>query len=48
MPGRDKRLKAFECKFSDTGFCPPVDPDPNPKKYFRVRALAKAIKRHNY
>ena len=39
MPGRDKRLKAFECNFSDTGFCPPQKSEqPNPPKYFRVRA----------
>ena len=35
MPGRDKRLEAVEYEFCDTGFCPPVDPEPNPLKYFR-------------
>lgn len=41
MPGGDKRLKTFECGFSDTGFPPPVKSEPkfNPPKYFRVRAL---------
>jgi hypothetical protein len=46
MPDRaDRRLKAFECKFNDTGLCPwpPANPELSPPKYFRVRDLAEVL-----